>query len=669
MLPVNDTLSKAQRAPRHSVLPFALLVWLLALAVRLAYVMQIQGTPLTDVLLIDSATYDRFARLILAGEFHGEQVYAMNVLYPWFLALVYALGGGSAFWVPAVQALLGACNVLFIFELGRRIFGLPTGLAAGFLAAFCAPLVFFTGALLTPTLINFFSLLCLLLLTIHEEQRGGGAAGGAGLCLGLAGLGRGSNLLFAPLALLQLRVATGSWERTRRPALFFLAGVAVLVGGVVARNALVEGRFVPVAANYAAFYIGHNERATGLYVLPDFAGTAAFEGEVLGAQEEVSRRLGRPASLAETSQFLFREGLRHARDNPLATLRVTGRKILYFWNGTESPTNLNFYFAEDYSSLLRRLPIRFGMLAPLGLLGMILARRAWRRTLHLLLFMGVQLATCAAFFVSAEYRLPAVPVLLVFGGYAAATVPTAAWAWARGRTQGRGVVLTALLVLPFLFLATGYKDDLLRRQGLKRVDYYNFGVLYRERGDEERAEALFRRALTIDPRFGPAYEGLAGIEDGRGNTAESVRLLELARRFRAGSQYGGEPAAPVGDELLREEALRLYRNRSYSEALVAFRELEEYYEGTGEEGALVSTRNNIGLCLYKMGETAHAIEIFRAILTGEPGYVRARTNLARALEAEGRTSEALLHYREALLQEPRNRSAREGLARLGTGEP
>ena len=33
-----------------------------ALLVRLAYLFQIRGTPLTDVLLVDSDTYDRFAR-------------------------------------------------------------------------------------------------------------------------------------------------------------------------------------------------------------------------------------------------------------------------------------------------------------------------------------------------------------------------------------------------------------------------------------------------------------------------------------------------------------------------------------------------------------------------------------------------------------------------------
>jgi len=652
---------------RQRTLVLGLLVGLLALGVRLAYTVQIQGTPLTDLLLIDSATYDRFARAILGGTFHGEQVYAMNILYPWFLSLVYALGGGPAVAVPVVQAVLGALNCTLVFELGRRLFGPAPGAVAGLLSALYAPFVFYGGALLTPTLINFFSLLCLLLLVLHGERPRARTAAGAGLTLGLAALGRGSQLLFAPLALLPLRIAGGSWRRTLRPALLFLGGVGLLLGGVTIRNYLVEGRIVPVAANYAALYIGHNASATGLYVLPEFTGTASFEGEVLGAQQEVSRRLGRPATLAESSSFLLHEGLAYALGHPRATLRVTWHKFLYFWNDTESPTNLNFYFAEDFSPLLRHLPFRFGLMASLGLLGMVLSRGTWRRTLPLLLFALVQLVTCTVFFVSSEYRLPAVPVLLVFAGFATVDVTRGARDWLAGRRGGRRAVLTALLVLPVLLAFTLYRNDLLRLQRRKRVDYYNFGNLYREKGEDPKAVDMFRRSLDIDPRFGPAYAAWASVEDARGNSREAMRLMELADRYRVGGQFEQGLPSPGPEIPLRERGMRLYREGRYGEALSTFRELEPLYDAAGDRGALVSTRNNIGLCLYKLGQFEEAAAVFRGILEIDPDYHRARTNLALVLEAEGHTAEAIREYRETLEREPNNRSARKGLIRLGAG--
>ena len=39
--------------------------------------------------------------------------------------------------------------------------------------------------------------------------------------------------------------------------------------------------------------------------------------------------------------------------NPVGELRLAARKFYYFWNRTESPTNLSFDFAREFSGLLR----------------------------------------------------------------------------------------------------------------------------------------------------------------------------------------------------------------------------------------------------------------------------------------------------------------------------
>jgi len=135
-----------------------------ALVVRLAYLWSIRGTPLTDALLIDSETYDRMARLILAGKFHGEEVYAMNPLYPYFLAGVYTIFGASQFAVLVVQAVIDAGSCAMIAWLGWTFCGRATGVLAGVIAAVYGPLVFYCGALFTPTLILFLVLVGLVQL-------------------------------------------------------------------------------------------------------------------------------------------------------------------------------------------------------------------------------------------------------------------------------------------------------------------------------------------------------------------------------------------------------------------------------------------------------------------------------------------------------------------------
>ena len=91
---------------------------------------------------------------------------------------------------------------------------------------------------------------------------------------GLAALGRGSNALLVVLSLGFFRIETGSWRRVLRPWGWVLIGATIVVGAMAVRNRAVEGHVVPVSANVAAFYIGHNPEATGLYAMPSFtAGT------------------------------------------------------------------------------------------------------------------------------------------------------------------------------------------------------------------------------------------------------------------------------------------------------------------------------------------------------------------------------------------------------------
>lgn len=56
--------------------------------------------------------------------------------------------------------------------------------------------------------------------------------------------------------------------------------------------------------------------------------------------------------------------------------------------------------------------------------------------------------------------------------------------------------------------------------------YYNMGEEYRRQKNLEFAEAMYRRALVLNERYGPAYRGLAGILASRGRGDEAIATLE-----------------------------------------------------------------------------------------------------------------------------------------------
>ena len=92
--------SKRKQPPRKGTggrrLPrTALIIFALALAVRLIYLGGISRSPAFHVPIIDSATYDQHARLLVAKGIFYERFFWQGFFYPFFLAVVYFLTSGS----------------------------------------------------------------------------------------------------------------------------------------------------------------------------------------------------------------------------------------------------------------------------------------------------------------------------------------------------------------------------------------------------------------------------------------------------------------------------------------------------------------------------------------------------------------------------------------------
>jgi Tfp pilus assembly protein PilF len=536
--------------------------------------------------------------------------------------------------------------------------------------------VFYCGALLTPCLISFLVLLAMVLLARWRELRGLRWCFWAGVCFGLAALGRGSNALFALLSVGFFRIETGGWRRAARPWLLVLVGAALVIGGMGLRNGSVGGKAVPVSANVAAFYIGHNPEATGLYAMPSFTSGAGFKDEVWGTRDALARKLGHPLTLAQASSWMVHEGMAYALSHPLDEARLAALKFYYFWNRTESATNLSYYFARDFSGWLRRLPLDFGWIAPLGLVGIVLQRRRWRE--HALLHMGwvTGLMTALLFFVSAEYRVIALPALFVFG----ASVPVVLWGWLRFWFRRSGDVAAghalqgtiernvagALVCLVAFGVFCNVRDDRLRFQSLRRVDYLNFGVLYKDRGDLTKAETMLRRSLAIDPSYGPAYAAMADLKHKQGKDIEAARYAAEASRYQPAEALADSASVNrAAAQALIAHGGELYQSRQYVLALRVFHTIKSIADQSGDADMGRSALNNIGLCQFQLGKLDSAEAVFGAIMTADPTYVKAINNMAKVRLAQGRKADAAALFRRVLEIDPGNRIARKELADLG----
>ncbi|HKQ60528.1 MAG TPA: hypothetical protein VJS92_04535, partial [Candidatus Polarisedimenticolaceae bacterium] len=267
---------------------------------------------------------------------------------------------------------------------------------------------------------------------------------------------------------------------------------------VVLYQGLANGEWVPVSANGGMnFWVGNNRHAEGVYYAAEFIEQISAEGEERGFLAEARRRAGDPAlNAAGASGFWFHEGLREIAAAPGRWARIEGRKLALFWNRDEAKTNVGDTFMRGLSPALRFAP-GFGVVATLGLAGFArgISLKKWRPVTTLAGFVLVPLATCLLFFVSGEYRHPAVLPLCVAAGMLLADLPAAArqprsfltrgWAWTAAVAAGG-------------FSLVCYDFPPLRLGSHPRLDYSNYAKAIAQEGDPRHPdEAPFARALAL----------------------------------------------------------------------------------------------------------------------------------------------------------------------------
>jgi len=596
-----------------------------ALGLRLLYVYIAQGTPIYEVLLIDSDYYHREALRIVGGDWWGTQIFFMNPFYPYFLALIYAVGGEHIWLVGIAQAFLGTASCYWVYVIGLRLWGEWEGLIAAILMAFCGVLIFYDGSLLTASPILFFNLAALVALMHWERGKGAYWLYAAGILLGLSATARPMILLFAGAVLLWFytRGRANIWRSGMRVWL----GIALVLVPVATRNYMVGDEWVlTTSAAGMNFYVGNHPEATGIYAQVGFLSSAEPDKERDEFIVEAQRRSGRSLNPAEASRFWLGQGLAYIASDPLGSMSLLGRKLYMFVNSVEAQNNLSFYFARDFVPLLSWTFIGWWLLAPMAVCVWITALGACRSQLLDLYFASYLLA-CLVFFVSSEYRLPVVPVLALYSGrFVVGCVETVR------RGESKMLVghfaLVALLAIP-----VNYADALVQRLQLRRVDYYNFGVLYERRSHMTRAEEMFRNSLAIDKKYAPARAGLA-------------RVLANKRERVAG--FGGEEA---GLDSLVGAGLQAYAVGAYARAQKL---MQQAIDMGGEQPQLY---NNLGLIRYKIGSMAEAMRSFRRAISLAPNYAKAHYNLGLVQVATGDYMAADSSYAQALQLDPEYRQA------------
>ncbi|MEW6744977.1 MAG: tetratricopeptide repeat protein [Planctomycetota bacterium] len=664
----------AHSGRRH--LLFGLLATVLvAVAVRVTYYRELVRTQDFGRLMVDAQAYDRAAHGILEGSWPGDRVYYQDPLYPYVLAAQYALIGDSPARTAAVQMTLGVVTVVLVFFLAASVLGTLEAVIAGLLAATYKLFPFYEGFVLKTSLgVLLFS--AALLTLVRARRKGYWLSFLSGALLGLASLVRANLLLQIPIALVWLLWpdSDSGWRRRSLRAAGHLLGVLIALAPFTWHN-LRCGEFVLTTAQAGQnFYTGNNAgNDTGTY-RPPFAVRPHPFFEELDFRRLAEREAGRELRPTEVSLFWFGKAFEWMRENPGDAARLFARKLALVLNHMEVPDNVSFQESAEETAFLRApLPV-FWVVLVLAALG--LAVHTWSPATRLLAFALLALAlSIALFYVFARYRIPMVPILLLF----AAAAPAALVARIREKRWGR--VALGLLVAS----AAGWVAS----RDLYPVNaahaHYNRAVNAHHAGDHERALARVDAALLADPNHLLAHLLRADLRLGHGDLEGAAQDLRNAVPQSQGTPYEPQALVLLGrmqvkhgrveDGLryfVRALAIESHHVRATLEAASAEKSLgrgeraiERLRDFLRADPGNAEILNALGILEGEAGRFELARDAFQRAITSDPSNVAARLNLGRALEALGETDAARAVYRGILQVEPANAAAKRRLEALG----
>ncbi len=621
---VDRVLADGRRAP--------LLIFLAALAIKVAYVLHTADALFVRVPIMDSRYYDHMAQDIARGHVVRNDAFFMGPLYPYFLAIVYAIVGHDFTVVRLLQAAGGAATVMLVFLIGRRVFRPSAALAGAVLLVLHGAMTFYESELLMEWMGAFLNCSALWLLVRAREPSPRDYAG-AGLLLGLSALARASILVFAAFVLAWvLRVDAG--RRRTRNALAFALTLAAALAPAVVHNLIVSREVVPVTYNAGMnFYIGNNRNADGTFVpIP-----GVDEINDVTTSEYVERATGREPAPGDISRFWFERAMQDVRRDPARALRLMARKAALFFNGYEVPQIESFDVQVRESAWLRALFVRTWFVSALGVFGVLLAARAWRRSGLLTGYVAAYALSIVLFFVTGRYRSQVIPVLCMFAGFAMVSMPALA-------RRPRSLAASAM-ALVLLFLATN--------PSIFRID--DNLVMFREhihRGRRLSETRSFAPALREMDRAIALYPKQA-----EGYVQRAIVHKEAGEDFKAIEDYNRALGCDPADASTHYDLAQALRRVNLKKEAVL-----EYDQAVRYDPTMLQAYNNMGVTLKEMGRPEDAVLAFKKATEVAPNYAKAYNNLGALYAEMGRPDDAIAVFEETTRRFPKYANGYKNLA-------
>ena len=552
-----------------------LVVFLVALALRLFVLCQAANTPEFQPDQGDMKFYNDWAKRIAAGTLTDHKAFYGLPGYAYWLAFVYKVVGFQPYIAALLQVIVEAVTSTLIFRLAVLAFSRreeaqpPTRVVmVGALAAlgwvlFVPAQAYSTILMPTCYLIAAFWFVVWWVLRRRDNRPAPRAFFLLGLMMGIVAMMVANILFLIPLVIAAVWLHR-KWSPVAQPfsararvlsSALLLVGVGLGVTPCVYHNYVLAGEPVALSAHGGInFFIGNNAQANGYPKIPSPLHTDQ-QGMLRDSIVWAERAQGHPLKRVEVSAFWAGLAKQYIREHPAEWVQLLGLKLQNFWRAFPyDDLGIITSFQED--GVLLPGP-GFGLVAILALPGLVLAMMRRPASRWIVAAIVLHMASLLTVFVTERYRMAVVPGLLLLASFGLVEIwrDLSARQWRAIAIYGVALVAAVLIVerpveagLQTLDEYNSSLTDLeqgrldLAQQKLQRSLASNpdsaetnfaMGNVFLARGDRDSAKKFYRRTLQLDPNHDRVLNnlGVLALEEKRWPLAE--RFLEGSLRIDA----------------------------------------------------------------------------------------------------------------------------------------
>jgi Tfp pilus assembly protein PilF len=502
-----------------------IIIAVVAFSARFIHLETIKDNPFFNHPIMDEQYHDDWAQEIAEGELMERTPFYRAPGYLFFLGSIYAIFGQGYYLPRLIGIIIGALSCVFVYLIGKEIFSKKVALLSAFLACFYGMFLYFDAMLLTTNLEVFLCLAGTYWILKWLSSKTNSHLIIAGLFWGLASITRPNFLIFVPVFALYviLTFKRQSIRERLNPILLLIAAMIPAILIVMLMNILGGRDFVIIAWNGGInFFLGNNAHANGWSATSPQL-DATWWGGYRDAIIIAERTLGKELSPSQVSGYWSGKGFEYIFSQPLAWLALVVKKLYLLLNTFDISNNQNIQAFKEFSPLLRIPLFSYGLILAFAVWGFARSLRT-KGTILLLLFLTFYSISIVLFFVTARYRVPLVPFLLIYGSHAIF--------WFIQKIKARRIKEVMLPIIAVAAMAVFFHTDL---YGTHITDYSNIhvslGNRFFDRGDYRKASEEYKEALTHNPSNTDAMNALGNtyLMLKRTSTAKElfVRSLEL----------------------------------------------------------------------------------------------------------------------------------------------